>query len=231
LVTPLNDCLEAVYATKIARTCVISIVIQEMVRRRVSFWGWSEHEWKETICPDASLFRQTFKRAEGYRMVLIATAYLLRGITNFIGLGCFSRRVLAERVFGSEQLREASQPTADLLRSWGLGVSMVKVRYPRLIAELLLLNGSPRLADLTPEILAKARTGNMDRRAKGLIGMFTRALAELTNNPVLALPSSSGTTKTVSHAVASGVPKEWAEWCVRWQSCLLLRLTSRAVVS
>jgi integrase len=216
LVTPLNDCLEAVYATKIARTCVISIVIQEMVRRRVSFWGWSEHEWKETICPDASLFRQTFKRAEGYRMALIATAYLLRGITNFIGLGCFSRRVLAERVFGSEQLREASQPAADLLRSWGLGVSMVKVRYPRLIAELLLLNGSPRLADLTPEILAKARTGNMDRRAKGLIGMFTRALAEQTNNPVLALPSSSGKTKTVSHAVASGVPKEWAEWCVRW---------------
>lgn len=216
LVTPLNDCLEALSATKIARTCVISIMIQEMVRRRVSFWTWSELDWKETICADASLFRQTFKRAEGYRMDLIATAYLLGGITDFIGLGFFSKHILAERVFGSQRLKEASQPAADLLRSWGLGVSMVRIRYSRLIAELLLLNGSPQLADLTPEILAKARAGKMDRRAKSLLGTFTRALAELTNNPVLSLPSQSGKTKTVSHAVASGVPKEWAEWCVRW---------------
>ena len=219
LVPPLHDCLEALSATKIASTCVISIIVQEMLRRRVSFWGWSEQDWKETICPDASLFRQTFKRAEGYRMDLIATAYLLRGITDFVGLGSFSKRVLAERVFGSQCLSEASQSTADLLRSWGLGVSMVRVRYPRLIAELLLLNGSPHLTELTPAVLAKARTSKMDSRAKGLLGMFTRALAELTNNPVLALPSPAGKTKTVSHAVASGVPKEWAEWCVRWLEC------------
>jgi len=216
LVTPLNDCLEAFGATRISRTITTSIIIQEMVRRRVSFWGWSEQEWKETICPDSTLFRQTFKRGTGYRMDLMATAYLLRGITDFIGLGPFSRRVLAEKVFGSERFRQATQPIADLLRSWGLGVSMVKIRYPRLIAELLLLNRSPRLEDLTLEIVVKAREGKMDRRAKGLIGMFTKALAEIRNSPLLLLQPQSGKTKTVSRAIASGVPQEWAEWCVRW---------------
>jgi integrase len=216
LVTPLRDCLDALGATKIAHTCITSIMIQEMVRRRVSFWGWSEPEWKETICADATLFRQTFKRAEGYRMDLIATAYLLRGITDFIGLGFFSKHVLAERVFGSQRLREASQPIADLLRSWGLGISMVKIRYPRLIAELLLLNGSPLLADLTFETMVKAREGKMDRRAKGLIGMFTKALAKVRNSPLLFLQPQSAKTKTVSRAITSGVPQEWAEWCVRW---------------
>jgi integrase len=216
LVTPLSDCLDAFGASKISRTCISSIIIQEMVRRRVPFWGWSEQEWKETICNDSTLFRQTFKRGEGYRMDLIATAYLLRGITDFIGLGPFSKHVLAEKVFGSERLREASQPIADLLRSWGLGTSMVKIRYPRLIAELLLLNGSPLLADLTSEIMVRAREGKMDRRAKGLISMFTKALAEIRNSPLLFLRVQSAKTKTVSRAVTSGVPQEWAEWCVRW---------------
>lgn len=216
LVTPLNDCLDAFGASKISRTCITSIVIQEMVRRRVPFWGWSEQDWKETICADATLFRQTFKRGTGYRMDLIATAYLLRGITDFIGLGPFSRHVLAERVFGSERLREASKPIADLLRSWGLGASMVKLRYPRLIAELLLLNASPLLADLTSEIMIKAREGHLDRRAKGLISTFTKALAEIRNSPLLFLRVQSAKTKTVSRAVTSGVPQEWAEWCVRW---------------
>lgn len=39
LVTPLNDCLEALYATKIARTCVTSIMIQEMVTSARFFLG------------------------------------------------------------------------------------------------------------------------------------------------------------------------------------------------
>ena len=216
LIVPVHDSLNVFGATRLAHTGVASIIIQEMVRRRVSFWGWSEREWKETIGPDSRTFCRTFRRAEGYRMALIAVAYLLRGITDLDELGPFSRRVLAEKVFGRQRFMEAAKQIADLLRSWGVGASMVTVRYPRLIAELLLLSGSPRLADLTPEVMTKAREGDMDRRAKGLMVVFAKALSEVKGSTAQFFPAEKVETKTVARAIASGVPEEWAEWCVRW---------------
>jgi hypothetical protein len=92
---------------------------------------------------------------------------------------------------------------------------MLAASTPRLLAELMLLRGSPRLLDLTPDILEQGRKGKMAVRLKWLFGVFGKALAALQGLDNVVIPHR-GLAKTVAGCVASGVPEEWARWCVHW---------------
>ena len=216
LVTPIHDCLTAIGATRLAHTAVISIMVKEMVQRQRPFWAWSQAEWLETLCPDCRLFRQRQKRGEGYRHDLIAVAYLLGQFRDLHALGIIGKRLLAEKVFGRQRVSDAIEPVLNLIKSWGGGRAHVDRLYQRLLGELFLLAGSPRLADLTPPVLAQARQGGMAVRLKRMIGTLTRALAALGRLATPLPPTARTGTKSVARSVAAGVPPEWAQWSLRW---------------
>lgn len=216
LLTPVRDCLNAIGATRLAHTAVTSIIVKEMMRRLRPFWGWTQSEWIETLCPRSDLFIKRHKRCEGYRHDLISVAYLLGQFKDVYALGVMGKRKLADKVFGCQVVKQAIDPVTTRLKSWGGGRSHVDRHYPRLIAELFLLNSSPLLSDLTPDVFELARQSKMAVRLKSLLATFAKVLAALPSLNIILPATTRAWPKTVARALASGVPDQWAEWCVRW---------------
>jgi integrase len=215
LLTPVDDALQAAGSSHLARVAVSSILVKEMATRRTAFWGWNERDWAETICSSVKAFSRRQKRGRGYRHDLIAAAYLLGQVRDIRYMGVRSKQKLATRIFGPQRLRNAASTVADRILSWGGGPRHVHRLCPRLTAELMLFHGSPRLVDFTPDVLEKARQGKMAIRLKCLLGVFGKALATLQGRESTTV-TPKRTVKTVELCVASGVPEEWARWCIRW---------------
>lgn len=215
LLTPIGDALQAAGSSRLARVAVSAIVVKETARRQAAFWGWNERDWAETICPSVRAFSQRQKRGRGYRHDLIAAAYLLGQVRDVRHMGIRSKQKLAAKIFGRQRLKDAASTVGDLVLSWGAGPKHVHRLGPRLTAELMLFRGSPRLVDFTPEILEKARQGRMAIKLRCLLGVFGKALAALQGRDI-SLGPVKRSAKTVEQCVASGVPEEWARWCIRW---------------
>ena len=214
LLIPIEDALRPSGACRLARVTVTSILVKEMAKRQAPFWGWDDRHWAETICTSARSFCQHQKRGRGYRIALIAAAYLLGQIGDVRYLGIRSKQQLAARIFGQQRFRAAAATVGNLILSWGGGLRHVHRLCPRLTAELMLFCGSPRLADFTPEVLEKARQGRMAIRLKCLLGVFGKALAALQGREA-PMVAPTHAVKTVAQCVESGVPEEWARWCIR----------------
>lgn len=215
LVAPVDDALQAAGSSRLARVAIKSIIVKEMARRQTAFWGWNERDWAETICNSARSFSERQKRGRGYRHDLIAAAYLLGQVRDVRNMGIRSKQKLAAKIFGRQRLRDAASTVGNLILSWGGGPRHVRRLCPRLTAELMLFRGSPRLVDFTPDVLEKARFGRMAVRLKCLLGVYGKALATLQGRES-PMVSPKRAVKTVAQCVASGVPEEWARWCIRW---------------
>ena len=226
LIAPIDDCLNFTKANRFTRTAVISVLIREMERRRSIFWEWTAGEWLETLCADGNDFKKFHKCPNSCRLDLMAVAYLLCDITNFHGAGRFSQRRVAKKVFGDQIVEEAIRCLIHEMNSWGYGKSRAPFRFPALIAELLLANRSPRLADLTPELLESMRHGKMANRLKDSLLMISKALAGLGifKAPLPALPKQK---QIGSRGAFYGVPPEWIDWCVRWNNTSTLAPQTR----
>ena len=91
------------------------------------------------------------------RPFLVALAYLLGGFTGFQHLGMFNRLHLARLVFGAEAVDAALSEAAAVLDRWGYRsqVRDGEYRLPGVLGQALLINRSPRLADLTTGAFAR----------------------------------------------------------------------------
>lgn len=81
------------------------------------------------------------------RPVLIALACLLGGFTGFQHLGVFRRLHLARLVFGRPAVDTAVSEVTTVLNGWGYRTQARdgEGRLPGVLAQALLVNGSPRL--------------------------------------------------------------------------------------
>lgn len=77
---------------------------------------------------------------------------MLDGFTAFERLGRWKRPSLAHRVFGAEAVDDAVRQICAVLAAWGLPPR--RRRLTSTICQILLLNRSPLLADLSGEAMA-----------------------------------------------------------------------------
>ncbi|SRR6266545_4602243 len=226
LITPINDCLDYTQAHSFSRGLVISVLIREMQRRHSTFWEWASSEWLETLCVDGNAFRRLHKAPNSCRLDLMAVAYLLCEIKDFHDAGRFSQKRVAKKVFGAQRVNEATQQLLAAVRSQGYGGSRATNSFPALIAELLLINRSPHLSDLTPELLEGMRSGKMANRLKNEILLISKALTGLGifKQP---LARSQKQPQVGARGAFQDVPDEWIEWCVRWKNTSTLSPASR----
>ncbi len=191
---------------------------------RRAVWGWSVQDWVSLISGDAATFRRAWPGQVGpnARPFLIAYAYLLGGFTAFDQLGRFGRLALARRVFGSELVDAAVGQACKVLAGWGY--QRDAGRLMAVICQLLLLNRSPLLEDLSTEVLTRLRTDPaMDPHwAKDLYGIH-RAVAALGHADPPPQPRYGD-----GPAEIAGTNDGWAEWVERWYATSTLTPKVRA---
>ncbi|WP_241672347.1 tyrosine-type recombinase/integrase [Streptomyces sp. IB2014 016-6] len=217
LVRPLADALAVLHwppddrhQRRFARDAAGLVLIRCGELRR-AFWGWSADDWVELINTSGADFRRSWGGQIGpnARPFVITLAYLLGEFTAFDRLGRFQRPALASRVFGADPVNDAVRRICKVLADWGYRRDADKLAA--VICQMLLLNRSPLLKDLSTEALAALRDhpAMSGQWGKDLYGLH-RAVAALGH----ADPPPSG--HEAGPAAMEGVPAPWAASVEHW---------------
>jgi integrase len=219
-VAPLNDVLRLTHADWRERHAVVHLLLAEMAQRRSAFWAWTRLEWLATLRATPAPLRQ----------YVMAVPYLLLGLTDLhVEFARFKRRIFAWKVFGRAPVDVSVQQVCDELRRWGYGGSIGDHDAPRALCELLLVQGSPRVEDLTPELIAAvhARAGSIELRpGVRLVARALVALGLLAASPIPQVADDAAWLVGTA-AAAVDVPPTWVEWSQRWYRTSTLARKSR----
>lgn len=199
-----------------------TVLRRDTARRGRPFWGWSEAEWLETICPDVTAFWERCGSKNPCRMSMIDAAYLLGGLTDLTAVGQMREMVESARAyFGSVLIeQELARLAAAFVGPTGLGYSGGDAAIISLRAELcrlFVLNRSPYLEDLSAEFLhdqaaVGTRTHSGDLTRSSNLRRITIGLERL---GVLEPPSAVPAAPSEEYDT-TGVAPEWARWCLAW---------------
>jgi hypothetical protein len=224
LTTPIDEVTTCIRSPKQSRSGALTVLILEMHHRQTSFWRWTRREWLQIFCSSRKAFQERYSTGVTYnsRHILVAAMYLLRLFDSFRDLGIIDRTALACRIFGRERVERSIKRVVDLISSWGYTRRGSDVQWA--VCTALLANKSPRLEDLTTDLLeAERKVTKVGNRRAG-IGVLSRALAGLSIIP-RPLPKRFR-TRTMGDP-QQGVPPEWARWVERWRDTSTLQPTSK----
>ncbi|MGB8886421.1 MAG: tyrosine-type recombinase/integrase [Candidatus Korobacteraceae bacterium] len=216
--------MAAIKSPQQSRAGAMTVMLIEMHKRRRAFWGWSKDEWLEILCPSTCAFRKRYLHTNGHsRQMLVAGMYLLRPFDDFRKLGIIDRTALACRIFGRSRVENAIARVVDIAVSWGYGRFQAKdVQWA--VCTVLLANKSPRLEDLTLEVLEEERKLTAIHYRRASIVVLSRVLAKLGIVPH-PLAKLSGHSKM--GRVTNGVDPIWVAWVERWHKTSTLQENSR----
>jgi hypothetical protein len=205
-----------------------AVVLLRCAETGRSYWAWTEEEWAALLGQDQHGFR---KAAPGWaddavRPYLAAHAFLLGGFTAFYRLGSFSRLTLAWRVFGRDRVNGEIGRIRSVLAGWGYRLGRDDDQMlPMVACQMLLLNRSPHLEDLSTGLFERVRRERLLPAARGnTLHAMQRAVAELGFcDPPQRL------TGRHSPQAGGGSPA-WAEWAERWHGTSTLTPRVRGAV-
>ncbi|WEB44706.1 tyrosine-type recombinase/integrase [Streptomyces yunnanensis] len=191
-----------------------AVVLLRCAETGRSYWAWSGEEWAGLLGQDLQSFRASVPiwAEEAVRPQLAAHAFLLGGFADFYKLGSFGRLALAWRVFGRERVDGEIRRIRAVLAGWGYKLGREDDQLlPMVVCQVLLLNRSPHLEDLTTALFERIRAERLLPAARGnTLHALQRAVAELG----FCDPPQRMTGR--HSARASGGSPVWAEWVERW---------------
>lgn len=235
LLRPLHDTLDHLGATTTekrnytVRTTVVCLLIRAMHRHGRSFWAFSSEDWHEMLGGDYYAYVRQHGATANARQQLIAVAYLLCGFAGLHALGRLAHHSLAEKVFGAVIVNAVVTDVLDDLQTWGYTRRGNAVGLRAALAEAMLVNRSPRLADLTREFLARLhREADAKITRRGLVLLSYALVRRGLIREALGRDGQAGRKERIEHRVAAeGVPEEWRRWCERWFATSTLQAASR----
>jgi hypothetical protein len=206
----------------------VAVVLQHCADTSRSYWAWTQWDWASLCRGSAREFMAatTLATDTTVRPFLVALGYLLGGFEGFQHLGTFNRLHLATLIFGQDTVEGALGQVGEVLDQWGYRTPESAKNWMRgTFSQVLLVNRSPRLEDLTTEAFAALRTHPACHGHHGeMLFALQRAVAALGHcDP----PVRSG----YNHAAGiQGTVPEWAAWVERWHATSPLSPKVRAVV-
>lgn len=216
LFRPVENALTATGATGQVRTTALRQIAREMQRRQRTPGAWSSDQWVETLGATERHFRERHRGRPESRQHLIALAYLIGGFQDWSALGMNNRIELARKIFGQERVDAALGRVLEILTRLGYRPK-VEERIRVALCEALLINRSPRLADLTINLLEELRARGRPRHAGQATGwsVLSQALGILgfLERP---LPPDVRRDQGAPEAPEIIAP-EWVQWCARWR--------------
>ena len=190
----------------------IGLVLARCAEEGAAFWGWPEEAWVRLIGADRHAFTRPWPDwvDQTVRPYVAGYGYLLCGFDALHRLGSFNRLALAWRVFGREAMDHAQERIAAKLESWGYRSARTDLFIRTFITQLLLVNRSSRLEDLTDEALRRLRGDpRFGRRGKPIYAVH-RAIAGMGIASPPTLPTRGW------RMPVEGAPAEWIACIDRW---------------
>jgi integrase len=190
----------------------VALVLHGCAARRTSFWAWDAAAWAEILGPSRKAFQGRYPgwADSSARTYAIALACLF-GFTELNLLGNVGRAAVARKVFGSARVADAVGQVTSVLHGWGHRSPQVTVRTESLVCHALLLNRSPRLQDLSAEVLQDLRSNTaVPYSLRQNVHSLHRALA------ALGLTSPPPPPARLAPPPVEGVAPAWAGWVQRW---------------
>lgn len=216
LAQPLKDVLSFTGANQALFYCLFRIVARKTNVLEKTFWGWSESDWIEVLCPTQLRFLHRYSPRGNVRPHLMAVSYLLCGFTALHAMGKFIRPFFAGKVFGDEIVNAGVKKISDELLRWGYTNHQIAHHVPRALSEAFLINRSPHLEDLTTEVFLKIRESHMPPSINAALVAVSRALAVLGLIKEPLKERFKPSERLAEPVIREGVSKAWLEWCDRW---------------
>lgn len=240
LAGPLREAMAVVDGSEHYKDIAVSTLLRACQRENRAFWGWDCRTWTRVLGPtQAGFYQEHGAEVEaGARQYMIAAAYLLDCPLDLWALGDFKREALARKIFGHKAVEVAISAVLGVLHGWGYSATGATA-HAATLCELLLLNRSPRLQELTSEYLEefRRRVDSKERRAR--VYDVGRALAAL---GILASPLPTAPGASPAPSVSAGPPDspselaidqvhpEWRRWVDHWEhTSTLTRYTRQHV--
>jgi RHS repeat-associated protein len=201
IVRPLTDAAAAIELPSARgrrpRDDAVALVLGACADEGRSVWGLAPATWVRLVGADQRAFFAAHPAAPdpAVRSYVMALGYLLGCFSDLARYGRYERERLARKVFGRARVDGAVAAIRDVLSGWGYQ----GVRHTGLasaLCEALLAAGSPRLADLSTELLEELRAAphvGVSRRSE--LHQVQRALAAL---GIAAAPATWGAAQTVA---------------------------------
>ena len=190
----------------------VALLLRGCATQRRSFWAWDASAWADVLGTSGKAYRRAYPgwADSSARSYAIAMAYLF-GFADLQLLGNVGRTAVARKVFGQARVDEAIDQVTAVLHGWGQRSPQVTARTVGLLSHSMLLNRSPLLADLTPEVLQQLRTNTtIPYSLRQNFHSVHRALA------ALGLTSPPQPPTRLSPPPVEGVSEPWAQWVQRW---------------
>ena len=206
------------------------IILQHCADTRQAYWAWTSWDWARLAGSGSREFldSQALPTEKAVRPFLVALAYLLAGFTDFQHLGMFNRLHLAQLVFGTEAVDAATGEATAVLDRWGYRSQVRDGEYklPGVLGQALLINRSPRLADLTTGAFTRlhAHPAAAGRQHQTTLYALQRVVASLGYCDPPVRPG-------YNHAPGiEGTDPAWAGWVERWHATSPLTPKVRAII-
>ncbi len=217
LTEPLHDACDLMQIDAHRRCHATRVLMHEMHRRGISFWAWNNEEWVETIGPTMPAFVQRHGgNVQTVRQPIFGIAYLLARFTAFdlFSMHSVELTTLAMTVFGQEAMTSTLSRIMRVLLDWGYKPS-VQGKVHTALAYAFLTQRSPRLEDLTFELLQSLFQKQQTKYSLAHLYPLSRALAHL-KIICAPLPSHRQSRPLLERIDTVGVAAEWVAWCFAW---------------
>jgi integrase len=205
-------------------------ILQRCADTGQAYWAWTGWDWARLAGSSSKEFldSQALPTERAVRPFLVALAYLLAGFNDFQHLGMFNRLHLAQLVFGTEAVDAASAEATAVLDRWGYRSQVRDGEYklPGVLAQALLINRSPRLADLTTGAFGRlhAHPAASGRQHQATLHALQRVVA-------LLVYCGPPVHTCYNHAPGiEGTDPAWAGWVERWHATSPLTPKVRAII-
>ena len=189
-----------------------SLVLARCAEEGVAYWGWPEEAWVRLIGQDRHAFARPWPDwvDQTVRPYVAAYGYLLCGFDALHRLGSFNRLALAWRLFGREAMDDAQEHITAKLEGWGYRSARTDLFIRTFLAQLLLINRSARLEDLTDEVFRRLRDDARLGRRRRPFHAVHRAVAGMGFASPPAAPTRG------RQMPVQGAPPEWIACVDRW---------------
>ncbi len=218
LIRPLRDALAVMESEERLKINTLHLYLRMCARDGRPFWTWEYEVWLKVLSTSLADFFTMHKPGNptDLRQLTVGVAYLLGCFRDFQALGGIEMARFSSKVFGQDVIEATFAPILAVNEQWGYSRKDIPA-FRSVIAEALLLNGSPYASDLTLAHLAHVHTAMAPiPRRRAMIYRLSRILVHLglLEKPLPLVGGLPASTYKVERE--RGIAPEWVEWVERW---------------